>query len=104
MGKNKNKTQNRNNNSNQGNGSSKPAKKPGLFAKLRAIPARHPKITKGIRITTKVVGTGLAAIGGAGLAMAINERRTKTGAAVNLPEMPVIPDPVPGPVDNTTED
>ena len=104
MGK-KNRTQQNNGNQNNQNNAAKPAKKPGLFKKIWTWPSRHPKIVKGVKITATAVGGTLAAVGGAGLVMAVKDRQGKTDTSI--PEMLSTPDihiPEPGPVDYPTED
>lgn len=100
MGKAKNR-QNQGN-QNQGNNSNKPEKKPGLFTRIRRWPSRHPKIVKGVKITAGVVGGTLAAVGGTGLVMAINDRREKSSGVPEMPSMPEID--IPAPVEYPTDD
>lgn len=94
MGK-KNRTQN---NGNQNNGNQQKEKKPGFIQRILTWPNRHPKIVKGVKITATAVGGTLAAVGGAGLVMAVKDRCDKSGTSI--PEMPSMPDiriPEPGP-------
>lgn len=91
-------------NQNNQNNAAKPAKKPGLFKRICTWPSRHPKIVKGVKITATAVGGTLAAVGGAGLVMAVKDRQGKTDTSI--PEMPAMPDiSIPDPaVDYPTED
>lgn len=93
MSKKNNQNQNANQNQqNTGNGKETKAKKPGLILKIKTAGNKHPKLTKAVSITTKVVVTGLAAVGGAGLVMAVNDRKTSNKAS-SLPTIPNIPAP-----------
>lgn len=101
MGK-KNRTQNNGNQNNNGNQQNQ--KKPGLIQRIKTWPERHPRITKGVKITGTVVGATLAAVGGAGLGMAIKDRMGKSQeASPAMPKMPTIDIPDPGPVDYPTD-
>lgn len=94
-----------NQNQNNQNNAAKPAKKPCLFKRIWTWPTRHPKIAKGVKITATAVGGTLAAVGGAGLVLAVKDHRDKSGTL--MPEMPSMPDihiPDPAPVEYPTED
>lgn len=87
-----NKNQNANQNQqNTGNGKKQEAKKPGLISKIKSAGSKHPKLTKAVSITTKVVVTSLAAVGGAGLVMAVNDRKTGKVSLPTLPDIPATP-------------
>ena len=75
-----------------GNGKKDEGKKPELITKIKSAGDKHPKLTKVASITTKVVVTGLAAVGGAGLVMAVNDRKINKAASVpTLPDIPAMP-------------
>lgn len=102
MGKNK---RNNGNGNQQGSTQQKQEKKPGFIQRIKTWPERHPRITKGVKITGTVVGATLAAVGGAGLGMAIKDRMGKSQeVSPAMPEMPQLTMPDPGPVDYPTED
>ena len=65
------------------------AKKPGPIKRFQQ---KHPKLTKAGSITAKVVITGLAAVGGTGLCLAINDRiPARKASAPEIPDLPDIP-------------
>lgn len=102
MSKKNNQNQVNQNQQNAVNGKGEKAKKPGLISKIKSAGNKHPKLTKAVSITTKVVVTGLAAVGGAGLVMAVNDR--KNSKVSPLPTLPDIPAPaVPAAPEEQTE-
>jgi hypothetical protein len=95
MGKTK---RNGNGNQNQQVNQQKQQEKSGLIKRIKTWPERHPRITKGVRIGVTIVGGTLAAVGGAGLGMAIKERYGTKPETPGLPETPQLTMPDPGPV------
>lgn len=92
MAKKNNQNKANQNQQNTGNGKEQKAKKPGLISKIKSAGNKHPKLTKAVSITTKVVVTSLAAVGGAGLVMAVNDRKTsKISSLPTLPDIPATP-------------
>lgn len=92
MSKKNNQNQNASQNQqNTGNGKETKAKKPGLKARLENAKIKHPKTYKVVTGTAKAVVLALAAVGGTGLGMAIEDRRKKP--ASSLPTLPDIPAP-----------
>ena len=89
----------RNGNGNQNQqGNAQQNQKAGLIKRIKTWPQRHPRITKGVKIGVTVVGGTLAAVGGAGLTMAIKERYGTKPETPGLPETPQLTMPDPGPV------